>query len=76
MRTYGSPSDRDGYRWVAGSSTVSYYNFNTNPSEPNDDPRWPNEQCVEMRGTVDHMWNNIRCDCNQPVICEVPPRST
>ena len=69
MRTYGSPTYKYGYRWVAGGSAVPYYNFNTSVGEPNG---FPNERCVEMRGEYNHMWNNIRCDKRLNVICEVP----
>ena len=68
MRTYGSPSDVSGYKWVAGGSDVPYYNFNTEVGEPNN---ISGERCVEMREEYDYMWNNKSCEARLTVICKV-----
>ena len=68
MRTYGSPSDLGGYKWVAGNSDVPYYDFYTRVGEPNGKS---GELCVEMRGKYGYKWNNRHCDARLPVVCKV-----
>ncbi|XP_059198235.1 CD209 antigen-like protein E [Centropristis striata] len=70
--------DRDNegvWKWVDGSPLTEAYWYRGKPDNGGGDPKWGEEDCVEVLTghEVRVNWNDVRCDSNKQWVCEKMP---